>query len=116
MNNYYGSVKCKETMKKYQTTDNFKESRRNYDYKKYYGITLKEYDDLVLKQNGLCAICGSKETLTFKGKIKRLSVDHNHTTKRVRELLCDSCNKCIGLVNENIDVLARMVSYLKKHM
>lgn len=56
-------------------------------------LTLKEAEverqKLSDAQNGKCAICGKDE----KEFTKRLSVDHNHRTKKVRGLLCFRCNK-----------------------
>ena len=44
-----------------------------------------------------------------------MAVDHNHTTGKVRELLCAKCNKAIGLFQENIDTIIRAAAYLKRH-
>lgn len=85
--------------------------------KRYYGFTVEQYDAIEKAQNGLCAICGQKET-TFDGRtgtIRRLSVDHNHTTNKPRELLCWRCNGTIGRVEENTELLQSMIAYLNKH-
>ena len=73
-----------------------------------YGIDCKEYEDLVKKQKGKCAIC-KKEYL------KKLYIDHNHSTNKVRGLLCPSCNMTLGLVYEDIGILKNMISYLEKN-
>jgi hypothetical protein len=57
-----------------------------------YGITKEEYDQLLVSQKNCCALCG-KHQLTMK---RRLHVDHNHRTGKVRGLLCGACN--IGLI------------------
>lgn len=77
-----------------------------------FGITLDEYKQKLLQQKGVCAICGKPETLTFKGKLRSLSVDHNHITNQIRGLLCDSCNKVIGFAKEDISILESTVRYL----
>jgi hypothetical protein len=53
-----------------------------------YGMTLEEYDEMSLKQGGVCALCNG----TNKSGI-RLSVDHRHGSHEVRGLLCDTCNR-----------------------
>ena len=75
--------------------------------KKLYGITLEEFKALLKKQKGVCAIC--KEKCTRKS---RLSVDHDHKTKRVRGLLCDHCNNGIGRFKDNVKILERAIIYL----
>jgi len=99
----------------YQKSDRFKELKRKYMYKRLYGVTIAQYEEMYTKQNGLCAICGNSETMKFKSKLKKLCVDHNHTTGKIRALLCDSCNKCVGLSKENIFTLSNMIDYLRKH-
>lgn len=74
-----------------------------------YGITLNEYKEILLNQNGVCAICGEKETIKRK---TRLSIDHCHSTKKVRGLLCDGCNKGIGYFKDNPELLERAKQYL----
>lgn len=84
---------------------------------KKYGLTKDDYVDLEKSQNGVCKICGEKEKLN-----KRLSVDHDHTCcsgpkscgKCIRGLLCSRCNKVLGQINDNIDLLKKMISYLEE--
>src|SRR4051812_49160840 len=59
--------------------------------KRAYGITLNEYEELLKNQSGLCAVCRRDQ----KSFSKRLSVDHCHKTKKIRGLLCGSCNTAI---------------------
>lgn len=70
------------------------------------GITVSDYDRMFVEQHGVCAICEQPE-LT-----RRLSVDHNHATGKVRGLLCHRCNVAIGLFKENVDVLSSAIGYL----
>ena len=65
---------------------------------------------LIREQNNKCAICGKEETGGM-----RLALDHNHTTGKVRALLCRNCNKMIGCAKEDISILAKAIEYLKKH-
>jgi hypothetical protein len=71
------------------------------------------YKELFEKQNGLCAICGKEETHTFKGKIKQLSIDHDHKTGEVRGLLCNKCNTGLGGFMDNVEFLLKAIQYLK---
>lgn len=75
-----------------------------------FGLTLEDYDILLMAQGGVCAICGKPETT----KSKNLSVDHCHTTKKVRGLLCDGCNKGIGCLKDSIPNLSAAIEYLKR--
>ena len=84
---------------------------------KKYGLTRDDYVDLEKSQNGVCKICGEKELHK-----KRLSVDHDHSCcegygscgKCIRGLLCSNCNRVLGQVNDDIDILKAMIQYLQK--
>jgi hypothetical protein len=67
-------------------------------------------------QGGVCATCRRPETARDNryGKRRRLSVDHNHQTGKVRGLLCTRCNHAIGLALERRDILLAMVAYLDR--
>jgi len=64
------------------------------------------YDRLMEEQEGCCAIC--RRDLPLK-------VDHNHTTHKMRGLLCNNCNVGIGLLGDNLVLLRRAVRYLKEY-
>ena len=59
--------------------------------KSKYGMSIKDYDEMVIKQNKKCAICNNLK--------KRLVIDHDHKTGKVRGLLCDSCNHLLGFID-----------------
>ena len=82
--------------------------------KRAYGITLEEYDAMILSQNGVCSICGEKEIVVMRGIKQSLSVDHCHSTNRIRGLLCSKCNRGIGAFGDNIDIMVSAISYLKQ--
>lgn len=85
--------------------------RREYDLKRKYGIDWNTYMTMVEQQTNRCAICRVHEN-----DLKvALSVDHNHSTGAVRELLCSSCNYVLGLIKENKYTAQRVVAYLEKH-
>jgi predicted transcriptional regulator len=112
-------------MKKKDTRDRreyFKQHRidnenkhRNYRLNKEFKISLEEYNEMSEKQGHVCAICSQPETLKINGKLAKLAVDHCHSTKHVRQLLCRVCNTTLGAIKENIDTLQKMIDYLKLH-
>lgn len=83
---------------------------RNWRFKRKYGISLDDYNVMLEKQHGVCAICGK---LPF-GRYKRLCVDHNHDTGVVRGLLCVSCNHLLGDCYEDVNTLRLAILYLKE--
>lgn len=82
---------------------------RNWRLLKLYGISAADYDALLQRQNGLCAGCGTKPT-----KKRRLAVDHDHKTKKIRGLLCFNCNVTLGYVRESQTILLALANYLKE--
>lgn len=78
-------------------------------YARQYGITLEQYDLMVMQQGGCCRICGTDDPGSSR---KRFSVDHNHDTGEVRGLLCGSCNAALGLFKDNPDILQSAFNYL----
>jgi hypothetical protein len=71
-----------------------------------YRLSLKSYDELLMRQNGVCAVC---ERPPKKGQ--RLHVDHDHELGVVRALLCGLCNSALGLMQEDPDLLWKLHSY-----
>jgi len=84
-------------------------AQRKSELKRLYNITLEDYVNLFSIQNGVCAIC--LEVCKTK---KSLSVDHDHFTKKVRGLLCNRCNRAIGMFNDDPDILDRAKKYILK--
>ena len=80
--------------------------------KRTYGISYNQYVAMKEAQFFSCFICNvSEESAGSKG----LVVDHCHETGKVRKLLCSKCNTSLGLVDENCDILEKMIAYLKAH-
>ncbi len=88
---------------------NFKRNHKNTQLKSNYGITIDEYEKLLDKQNGCCAICGRPDN----GK-RLMCVDHCHSTGEVRGLLCNNCNLGLGNFIDNVELLENAVKYLKQ--
>lgn len=80
--------------------------------KRLYGITEEEYNNLLQKQNNTCAICNKVEISKYEGILRKLSVDHDHITGKVRGLLCDNCNRGIGHLQEDVDILKQAIKYV----
>ena len=82
---------------------------------KRFGLTVEDYINLEISQNGVCKICGESEKYN-----KRLSVDHDHSCcsgptscgKCIRGLLCSTCNKVLGQVKDSKVLLQKMIDYL----
>jgi hypothetical protein len=81
-----------------------------------FGITLEQYEQMLADQNGVCAVCGKTETEIHpqSKRVRSLNVDHCHDTGRVRGLLCNSCNRGIGLLKDDPAILRRALNYLEK--
>ena len=83
--------------------------------KKRYGITIEQYNEMLAEQNGCCAICEKPEANEIGGKTTSLAVDHDHTTGKIRALLCSNCNRGLGLFNDDAALLAKAQSYVLYH-
>lgn len=96
----------------YNSDEKYRIKRRNEGLRKLYGITLNEYNLMLKEQQGKCLICEKHESELSK---KRLYVDHDHITKKIRGLLCNLCNVGLGAFSENSSILEKAISYLKKN-
>lgn len=81
---------------------------RHLRYQRLYGVTLEEVEEMERRQQGMCAICGSKPQGAFH-------VDHDHSTGKARELLCNYCNSLLGQCSDRIEVLKKAIEYLERH-
>lgn len=80
------------------------------NFQRRYGITLAEYEALMVEQGGGCAICHEPCRTG-----SRLSVDHCHETGAVRGLLCRNCNAGLGQFADRAELLVLAADYLKTH-
>lgn len=80
--------------------------QRKKRFKVVYGISLEDYDVMLERQNGACAICGRKPN-------ERLAVDHCHATGTVRGLLCAKCNSGLAFYQDNPERLLAAIAYLE---
>lgn len=88
------------------------EYQRERRYRRDYGITPLQYEEMVAEQSGLCLICGGPPN----GRGKRLHVDHCHDTGAVRGLLCGNCNTALGLFGDDPDRLLAAAAYLLQNI
>jgi len=117
----------RKSIRKYQTTnrdkklvsdrkshkkmrDLYPDRVKNRVLKYSYGITLEDYNEMLAIQNGVCAICNQSCTTG-----RRLCVDHDHKTGKVRGLLCNDCNSGIGKLKDSSEILKNAANYLDKH-
>lgn len=82
---------------------------------KTYGLTPEQFDELLRSQGYACAICGTGDPgISNITKARQWDVDHCHSTKKVRGLLCRKCNMALGLFNDNLVIIRSALRYLKK--
>ncbi len=80
-----------------------------------YGCSASQFDAMFAAQDGKCAICGSLETRMQRSRLRRLSVDHDHVTGKIRALLCGACNSGLGSFEHDPTVLEAAITYLQTH-
>jgi hypothetical protein len=86
--------------------DEIKKWQKEHHLKNKYKLTIEQYNELLIKQNNKCAICGE----TF---ITTPHIDHDHITGKVRGLLCKKHNLLLGNANDNINILNNAIKYLE---
>lgn len=95
--------------KPYFTLPHMKAAARKSRLKMAFGITPEQYDEMLVSQNNVCAICNQPSP-----NKNPLSVDHNHTTGKVRGLLCIVCNTFLSRVDADAETLNRAIIYKRK--
>lgn len=91
-------------------------SSRNRRLKHVYGVDIEWYENQMEKQNHCCAICGVHEnSTTGERKDWNFAVDHCHLTGAVRGLLCNKCNRALGMLNDSEKLLNNAIKYLQQY-
>ena len=90
-----------------------RECRTYYMLRWRYGISRERYEQLLVQQNGVCAICRAGETAKMYGKVTKLAVDHCHSSGEIRGLLCANCNIILGRAQDSIETLRAAIKYLE---
>lgn len=83
--------------------------KRESHYRRKYGITIVQRDQLFEAQGRCCRICKSPNSSRGRG----FHVDHCHRTKKIRGILCHFCNLLLGNAKDNITTLEAAIEYLK---
>lgn len=71
-----------------------------------YGLTVEQHGSMYTEQNGCCLLCG--QSVPYD----RIQTDHDHTTGRVRGLLCIPCNIWVGFLEKNLGRLDKTMDYI----
>jgi hypothetical protein len=79
--------------------------------KRMYGLSLEKLDEMIVSQENKCPICQQQ----FDERAHKYHVDHDHTTGRVRAVLCVQCNLGLGRFCDNTDSLKRAIDYINFH-
>ena len=119
---FYGkSHKCRQCTLDEKKANHDPVVAREKMLKSVYGLTLEAYDGMLKSQNHQCLICHTKDPSKGGrksgkgGAMKHFCVDHDHKTGKVRGLLCYSCNRIIGMIEENPEWCNRAIDYIEKH-
>ena len=102
----------KSNLIRYHERSATKESHRKASYRylvRKYGLSVEDYESMLNTQDYKCKICGIKEY----SKGKRLNIDHDHKTGKIRDLLCHNCNTALGHIDDNVETLKKMINYLE---
>lgn len=85
-------------------------AKKDAELKRLYGISVDTYLDIMQNQNSVCKICHEECKTKYS-----LSVDHNHKTGVIRGLLCNRCNRAIGMFKDNPALLRAAAKYLEDY-
>lgn len=94
--------------------------KRDVYLKQNYGINTKKYEEMLKKSNNGCYICGKTKK---ENNNKYLSIDHDHSCcpekkscgSCIRGILCDICNRAVGLLKDNPDNAIAVAMYIKNN-
>lgn len=101
------------TVRARRGSEETKKKKRDLELRYRYGLDGKTFDAILAKQKGECPVCGVR--LTFGRGSTAAHVDHDHTTGRVRGLLCSNCNRGLGCFKDSPEALTRALQYLKEN-
>jgi hypothetical protein len=100
-----------DNLNRYHNNPNTREAHKRASYKhriKSYGLTPEDYEILWDRSQGKCEICGVTP-------IGLLFIDHNHSTGKVRGLLCSACNSALDMLKEDFTIIRQLEAYLRLH-
>jgi len=93
----------------YRNRPERKRAMRDLYYRRTYGITADQVDEMLIVQGGGCAICGDKPA-----RAASMHLDHEHAGGKVRAILCLSCNQGIGKFRDDPGLLRIAAAYLER--
>lgn len=101
------------------TKDKMREYNKRAQLKKKYGMTPEQFEEMLREQNGRCSICSVevKANIAYAPGVSRATmacVDHCHTTGRIRSILCNKCNRGIGMFGDDTGLLEKAIAYLNR--
>lgn len=80
---------------------------------KRFGLSMEQYTKILSTQKNSCAICHTADP-GGKGIYRKFAVDHDHTTGKMRGLLCHKCNLGISFFKDNPEILRAAIQYLEE--
>jgi hypothetical protein len=95
---------CKQCFLEYRRQHHCRQSARNSHLRRKYNMTHEQYVEMYDARDGECDICGEYHI--------KLCIDHSHATGRVRGLLCNECNKGLGMFRDNAHIIGSAIEYL----
>jgi len=102
---------ARQLAKNHGVTEERKAIVKNAKLKATYGITLEQYNTMIVNQGNRCKICN--KSFINEDKILRINIDHDHITGKIRGILCSKCNSILGYASDNITILMNAVKYLE---
>lgn len=94
--------------REYNARPDRKRKMRDAYYRRSFGITADEFDEMLAQQGGHCAICSRTPD-----QVASMHVDHCHETGRIRGILCINCNQGLGQFFDDAETLERAAAYLR---
>ena len=111
---YVSSKHCTECQRlrtlKYGRKKSSKEKARGARLLRVYGVEKSMVD-----AHNHCEICNTKLEIASQSKNGKC-VDHCHETGAFRGILCNHCNRALGLFVDNVSTLNNAISYLENWM
>lgn len=102
-------IKFRKNMRE-SNYDELRRRERESNLRRKYGFGEVVYQELVEEQEGRCAIC---EEVPTKGRGKKLHIDHDHVTGKIRGLLCGPCNTALGGFRDDVEIVRKAADYLE---
>jgi hypothetical protein len=109
---------CKNARRRDRRRENperTKRENRSTNIRRHRGMTEALFDRMFVEQQGRCGMCSQSMRADGKKCASSAHIDHNHTTGKVRELLCHRCNTGFGLFDEDVEVLSMAIAYALRH-